>query len=164
MDMPRLIALILLALTSVHAQTVQPASRVYNYSATYQALKEALGLSDAQVQQFSELQRSRQTANQAVYRQITEKQNQMNKMLEAGSADAYTLGQLQIEMANLRKQVASTAPIRDQALAILDAAQRANLANLESALKLQQAAEQAVGMGLIEQPARGTPGFEFLSN
>jgi len=132
----------------------QPASRVYVYPTPYAALKEALALSDAQVQQLMEVQRSRQTANQAVYQQIAARQKQLTETMNSGNPDAFTVGQLEIDLANLRKQVASTAALHDQALAVLDSAQRAKLADLQNALKLQPAAQQAVGMGLIQPPSQ----------
>jgi Spy/CpxP family protein refolding chaperone len=131
----------------------------------YQALKDFLGLTDAQIKQLTDLQRSIQIANQATYQQIAIKQKQLNDMLNSGSADAAAVGKLEIEMAGLRKQAGAPKPTRDQALAILNDAQRAKLVELQNAFKLQQAAGQALGLGLIETPAQpvihamGEPGL-----
>jgi len=116
-------------------------------------LKQALGLTDAQLVQLQTLQRSRQAASQAVYQQVAAKQKQINDMLNSPAPDAAALGQLEIDMANLRKQAGAMPPIHDQALAILDDAQRAKLTDLQNAFKLQRAAGEAVGLGLIDPPA-----------
>ena len=49
--------------------------------ANYQALKQALALTDAQTQQLQDLQKNRQEAAQAVYQKISDKQRQLNEAL-----------------------------------------------------------------------------------
>jgi hypothetical protein len=147
----------------------QPARRVDVYPIPYAALREALALTDAQVQQLTELQRARQTADQAIYQRISAKQKQITEMLNGGNADALSLGRIEIEIAGLRRQMASPTPTRDQALSVLDSSQRAKLADLQNALNLQAAAQQAVGMGLIQPTAQpvmqygdhGDPGLGY---
>jgi Spy/CpxP family protein refolding chaperone len=134
------------------APKVQPAMQ-FPAPPGFADLKQALGLTDAQLMQLQNLQRSRQAASQAVYQQVAAKQKQINDMLNSPAPDAATLGQLEIDMANLRKQAGAMPPIHDQALAILDDAQRAKLTDLQNALKLQRAAGEAVGLGLLEPPA-----------
>jgi Spy/CpxP family protein refolding chaperone len=129
-----------------------PRPPVSVYQPAFEDLKQALGLTDAQLQQLQALQRTKQMASQAIYQQIGAKQKQLNDMLNSDKPDAQTLGQLEIDMANLRKQTMGTASVKDQALAILTDAQKAKLADLQNAMKLQRAAGEALGLGLIDPP------------
>ena len=128
---------------------------IFPPAAGYENLKQALGLTEVQVRQLQELQKARQTQSQAVYQQMSAKQKQLNDLLNAESTDALALGQLEIEVAKLRKQAAAQPPIRDQALAILNDDQRAKLVDLQNALKLQRAASEAIGLGLIDPQPMG---------
>jgi Spy/CpxP family protein refolding chaperone len=119
----------------------------------YQALKQALGLTDAQTQQLQDLQKNRQAKTQAIYQQISDKQKQLNDALASASPDAAAIGQLEIDMGNLRKQIGAGQSVRDEALALLNDAQRAKLTDLQNALQLQRAANEAIGLGLISPPA-----------
>ncbi len=74
-------------------------------------------------------------------------------MLNSQNADALAVGRLEIECADLRKQITAKARTRDQALAILDTARRAKLTALQNALNLQEAAMLAARLGLVELPA-----------
>ena len=121
-------------------------------AANYQALKQALGLTDAQAQQLQELQRKRQEATQAIYRQISDKQKQLNDMLASPSPNATSLGQLDIDIANLRKQIGAGPSVHDEAMAILNDGQKAKLTDLQNALQLQRAVNEAIGLGLISAP------------
>lgn len=121
-------------------------------SANYQALKQALGLTDAQTQQLQEIQKKRQETTQAVYRQISDKQKQLNDALASPNPSPASLGQLEIDMANLRKQIGAGPSIRDEAMAILNDAQKAKLVELQNALQLQRAVNEAVGLGLVILP------------
>ena len=55
-------------------------------------------------------------------------------------------------MANLRKQVGAGPSIRDEALAILTDAQKEKLKDLQNAMQLQRAANEAVGLGADYSP------------
>ena len=118
----------------------------------YQALKQALALTDAQTQQLQDLQKNRQEASQAIYRKISDKQQQLNEALASATPNPTTIGQLEIDMANLRKQIGAGPSIRDEALAILTDAQKEKLKDLQNALQLQRAANEAAGLGLITPP------------
>jgi hypothetical protein len=134
---------------------VPPALAGYFPAAGYEDLKQALGLTDAQVRQLQEMQKEKQVQSQALYQQMAAKQKQLNDMLNADSTDALALGNLEIEVAKLRKQAGTQPPIKGQALAVLNDAQRAKLADLQNALKLQRAAGEAMGLGLIDSPPVG---------
>lgn len=127
----------------------------------FEALKQTLGLTDSQVQQLQNLQKTRQAASQAIYQQIATKQKQLNDLLSSGTSDPIPLGQLEIDMANLRKQASTPISIRDQALAILNDGQRAKLADLQNALRLQRAAGEAMGLGLIDPLPAPAGGFRI---
>jgi len=117
------------------------------------ALIQYLGLSDAQVQALQDVQKSRNAANQAIYKQIGDKQMAINNLIASGSTDALQIGQLTIDINNLRKQLqTSGAPFHDQALAVLTPDQKNKLTGLTNALQLQPAAYQAINLNLIEQP------------
>jgi Spy/CpxP family protein refolding chaperone len=115
------------------------------------ALIQYLGLSDAQVQALQGVQNNRNAANQAIYKQISDKQTALNSLIATGSNDALQIGQLTLDINNLRKQLqTSGAPFREPALAVLTADQKAKLAGLTNALLLQPAAYQAVNLNLID--------------
>ena len=120
--------------------------------ANYQALKQALALTDAQTQQLQDLQKNRQEAAQAVYQKISDKQRQLNEALASPTPNPAAIGQLEIDMANLRKQIGAGPSVRDEALAILTDAQKEKLKDLQNAMQLQRAANEAIGLGLISAP------------
>ncbi len=120
-------------------------------------LKQALGLSDAQVNQLREIQR--QQPNRDLFAQIAERQRTLDKLLSEGSRDALTLGNVLVDMQNLRAQVKqNNERMRQQALAVLTPDQMKNLAKLEEAVKLRPAIEQAYIYGLLEPPAASATG------
>ncbi len=118
----------------------------------YQELKQALALTDAQTQQLQDLLKNRQEASQTIYRKISDKQQQLNEALASATPNPTTIGQLEIDMAILRKQIGAGPSVRDEALAILTDAQKEKLKDLQNALQLQRAANEAIGLGLITPP------------
>lgn len=124
----------------------------------YAQLKAYLNLTDTQVQNLLGIQASRNTAQQAIYQQINQKQTQLNLLLSQGTADALTVGQLEIDINNLRKQLPlPNSSFRTQALAVLTPDQTAKLPALVSALQLQATAYQAITLDLIDAPAPTGP-------
>ncbi|HLK47076.1 MAG TPA: hypothetical protein VKT49_03015 [Bryobacteraceae bacterium] len=120
----------------------------------YSQLKAYLNLTDTQVQNLISIQSSRNTAQQAIYKQINDKQTQLNMLLTQGTADALTVGQLEIDINNLRKQLPlPNSSYRQQALAVLTPDQTAKLPALVAALQLQTTAYQAITLDLIDAPA-----------
>jgi Spy/CpxP family protein refolding chaperone len=120
--------------------------------ANYQALKQVLSLTDAQTQQLQDLQKNRQEAAQAIYQKISDKQRQLNEALASATPNPAAIGQLEIDMSNLRKQIGAGPSVRDEALAILTDAQKEKLKELQNAMQLQRAANEAIGLGLISPP------------
>ena len=144
-----LLAVIITGTTVLCAQVVTPLPPI---PAPSTALMQYLGLSPTQLQALQDVQRSRTAADQATYKQINDKQMAINNLIASGSSDALMIGQLTLDISNLRKQLlTSGAPFRDQALAVLTPDQKNKLSGLTSALQLQPAAYQAITMNLIDQ-------------
>ena len=121
-------------------------------------LKAYLNLADAQVQALQAIQVNRNNAQQAIYKQINEKQMQLNALLGQGTSDALAVGQLEIDINNLRKQLPlPNSSYRTQARAVLDPGQTAKLPGLISALQLQLPAWQAITLDLIDAPGPTAP-------
>ncbi len=109
-----------------------------------------LGLSEFQIRQFDQL---RDDAQEPLWAQIREKAAQRMALLDSGlSADSPAAAQLGSDIDKLQAQVVKTGPPHDLALAVLDGAQKAKLAEFETAL---QAASEAIELGLIPKPAMG---------
>src|SRR5215831_230039 len=124
----------------------------------YTQLKAFLNLTDAQVQSLIQIQTNRTAAQQAIYKQINDKQTQLNQLLSQGTSDVLTVGQLELDINNLRKQLPlPNSTFRTSALAVLTPDQTAKLPDLVRALQLQQPAWQAITLDLIDAPAPSTP-------
>ncbi len=152
-----LLAGIIAGTTLLCAQIVTPLPPI---PAPNTALMQYLGLSDAQMQALQDVQKNRNAANQAIYKQMGDKQTAINSLIASGSNDALQVGQLTLDINNLRKQLlTSGAPFRDQALAVLTPDQKNKLTGLTNALQLQPAAYQAINLNLIDQlnPPRVLP-------
>jgi Spy/CpxP family protein refolding chaperone len=142
-----------LAIVPLPAQIV-PMPPVQNLQTVYAQLTAYLNLTDTQVQNLLSIQASRNNAQQAIYKQIADKQTQLNTLLSQGTADALTVGQLEIDINNLRKQLPlPNSSYRTQALAVLTPDQVAKLPPLVNALQLQATAWQASTLDLIDAPA-----------
>lgn len=117
------------------------------------ALKEALGLSDAQVEQLRNVRRDAATALKPEMEKVREKQRALGEAMKADNPDPAVVGRLMVEMKQMRTAARpERAALKEKALAILTAEQKAKLAELEKALKMAPAARQAAGLGLIEPP------------
>jgi hypothetical protein len=145
-----LLAGIIAGTTLLCAQIVTPLPPI---PAPNTALMQYLGLSDAQMQALQDVQKNRNAANQTIYKQMGDKQTAINNLITSGSNDALQVGQLTLDINNLRKQLlTSGAPFHDQALAVLTPDQKNKLTGLTNALQLQSTAYQAINLNLIEQP------------
>lgn len=119
----------------------------------YPELRRYLGLTDTQVDALADVQKSKSEAEGAIHRQIAERYRELNQLLREGSNDANRIGQLMVEINNLRRQLPLPAgPYRDAALKVLNDDQKARLPALEQALRLAPAAWQAASLVLIDQP------------
>lgn len=141
------ITLILIGSAGLSAQstTIYPPIQI-----NYQDLKTYLNLSDTQLQSLETIQTNKNQAQQAIFQQINTKQQQLNALLNANSSDATQIGQLTIDINNLRKQLPlPLEPYHSQAVAVLTPDQQSKLAALTTALQLGSAASQAVILSLI---------------
>ena len=121
----------------------------------YNEIRQYLVLSDAQVKSLEQVQSNRREAETAIYRQMAEKQSALNSLLQAGSTDALRIGQLTIELSNLRRGLPLSAePYRSSALAVLAPEQKAKLQALADALRLAPAAYEAISFNLLDPPNR----------
>lgn len=142
------------AVASFLAIVPLPGQIVQTLQPVYAQLKAYLNLTDTQVQNLLSIQASRNNAQQAIYKQIADKQTQLNTLLSQGTTDALTVGQLEIDINNLRKELPlPNSPYRTQALAVLTPDQVAKLPSLVTALQLQTTAWQANALDLIDAPA-----------
>lgn len=117
------------------------------------AVKDYLGLTDAQVQS---IQQARQRAGEnarTTFEQIRTKQTALRDLLDKGTTDAAAVGKLTLEIEALRKQAKEAmSGVRTQSAAQLTAAQAAKLKSLEEAAELQPALHGAMALGLLEPP------------
>jgi Spy/CpxP family protein refolding chaperone len=119
----------------------------------WQALRQHLTLTDAQVGSLQQILEQRQNAERAIYEQIRERQSQLNTLLRQGSNDASTIGRLMVEINNLQRQLPLPGgSYRAQALAVLTDGQKAKLPALADALRLALPANEAVSLNLIDRP------------
>jgi Spy/CpxP family protein refolding chaperone len=117
------------------------------------ALKEFLGLTDAQVQQLVELRKSQPAAVQPLREQLRTKAEAMREEMQKANPDTNKVAQLMVEMKAIREQIrAEHGKLNDQAKALLTEEQKVKLAQLEAAQKLAPAIRQGIGLGLLSGP------------
>jgi hypothetical protein len=149
-----LIAVSVLCLTQMAGQdlTIQPMP-LPRPQEQYDAVRQFLVLTPAQLSALMALQTSKRNAEAEIYRQMHQKQTELDALLQAGSNDAVSIGRLMVDINNLRKELPDAgAPFRNQALAVLEEPQKARLAQLTQALELQPTANEAVQLNLVEYP------------
>jgi Spy/CpxP family protein refolding chaperone len=128
------------------------------YQPTFDDVKATLGLTDDQVAKLKQLQQDKTAATQAFYGKMSEKQKELNQLLESNSADAAKVGQVMLELQQLRKQPPPGAgDTHEKALALLDAGQQSKLEKLQEALKLRNAVDQALQLALLNPPPPAAP-------
>src|SRR5512140_1091929 len=124
------------------------------------ALKEALNRTDGQLTQRRQVQQNRIQANRQLQEQIAERQQTLAQTLRQSAPDAVTVGNLLLDANKLRKQIqGNDETYRGTAANVLTADQKKKLQDLENALKLRPAIEQALALGLLAPPADAGPGF-----
>ena len=107
-------------------------------------------LSDSQVRRFELLQEG---AREPMYAQIAELEKDRSELLNSGlRVDSPAVIQLTSDISKLHVHLAATRPPRDLALAVLDDAQKARLADFETALDLVR---EAIEIKLIPTPPKG---------
>ena len=117
------------------------------------ALKEYLGLTDAQMEQMRTLRRDQAEQVRPDAQAVRAKAQELRKEMQSSAPDPAKVGQLTVELKQLReKAMAERSGFGDKVRAVLTADQQAKLKALEEAAKLAPAARQAAAMGLIAPP------------
>jgi Spy/CpxP family protein refolding chaperone len=123
-------------------------------------LKTYLSLTDGQVQSLQTIQKGLRSSTATLRQQVAAKQTELNTNLQSGSASAATVGQLQLDILALRKQIGDAeAATRPQMLAVLTPNQQALLQKLVEAQKLQAAVREAEMLGLVSPAGGRGPGM-----
>jgi Spy/CpxP family protein refolding chaperone len=125
-----------------------------------EAVKAALELSDAQVQQLVQLQQEEQQVLQPLRQQAQEKRKALQQAREAANPNPTTVGQLVLDLQKLAGQIQTVnQTFHTKALDLLDATQKEKLQTLEEvterAMRARQAANGARALNLLLPPVRG---------
>lgn len=152
----RLTLALLISASGLFAQMQMPGGmpggqpNFQRYQPNYDDVKAALGLSEEQVTKLKQFQQDKMAATQAFYSKMADKQKELNQLLESNSTDAARIGQLMLELQQLRKQPApGGADIHEKAVEVLTAPQKVKLEKLEEALKMRSAVDQATQLALL---------------
>jgi Spy/CpxP family protein refolding chaperone len=159
---------ITLAATAVFAQGPGgPHMRGMSGPAKTTAVQTYLNLTDAQVTSLQQLRTAEAAALKPIFQQIGPLRQTLRTQEQGSSADATSVGKLVLSIQALEQQVA---PIRtsyqQQALAVLTATQKTQLAALQSAAALIPAIHEAGALNLLTAPegseGPGGPGTEGM--
>ncbi len=116
-------------------------------------VKAYLSLTDAQVTQLQQIEQDERTANQSVHQQIADKETALQTALGGTSPTAAELGNLLLDIKNLRAQIKQNRDkSQTQAVALLNDAQKPKLQALQDASSLEPAIRQATMLNLITPP------------
>jgi len=156
----RLIAITLIA-TAAFAQG--PGGRQHGMAAgKTTAVQSYLNLTDAQITSLQQLRQSEMAALKPIFQQIGPLRHSLRTEEQSSSADATTVGKLVLSIQNLEQQAAPIrASYQQQALAVLTAPQKTQLAALQSAAALMPAIHEATELNLLTPPkgSEGPGGF-----
>lgn len=159
-------AILLAALLSTPALLAQPGPGPHGPRgmANLDALKQVLGLTDQQVTDLKTARESFFTNElRPILEQVREKRQALREEMQRESPSASIVGQLQVEIAELGKQVkAKHAAQVEQLKGMLTDPQKAKLAELQQAAALLPAIHQARALSLLDAPEGefgGGPGF-----
>lgn len=124
------------------------------------AVKSALSLSGAQLDQIKQLRKNAFTANETLRSQMREKQQSLRSAMKAENPDGAAIAAALRDLQSLRTQMKTQHDDLAKATkAVLTPQQASQLASLEQAMKLAPAARQAVALGLITPPDTGAAGM-----
>lgn len=117
------------------------------------AVREALDLTDSQVQQLRDLRKSQMEALKPTFEQMRTKQEALKKEMDTDNPNPATVGQLTVELKALRKSIADGQAERvSKAQAILTPEQQDKLKGLKDARGRMPAVQQAMVLGLLAPP------------
>ena len=121
-------------------------------SAQVPDLKAVLNLSDSQIQSLVQLQQQKPQTLQPLVQQMQQDQQKLQQLLGT-NPDPAAVGSLVIEINTISRQVQQVmSNSQQQALNILQPAQKTQVQSLGEVLRLQSAAQQAVALGLLIPP------------
>ena len=122
-----------------------------------------LNLTDAQIGSLQQLRQAEMTALKPIFEQIAPLRQNLRTQTQSASADATAVGKAVLNIQALEQQAAPIrASYQQQALAVLTAAQKTQLAALQSAAALMPAIHEAMGLNLLTPPnGPEGPGGEF---
>lgn len=124
----------------------------------YDAVRQYLVLTDSQIASLKQIQDTRQRTDQSRWEQVSQKQQQLQALLNQGSNDAVAIGRLMIDINAMQRQTPdSGAEYRAQALNVLTPQQKQKLPSLAEALQLAPTAGEAIALNLIEPPRYDGP-------
>ena len=117
------------------------------------ALKQALGLTDAQVQQLRGLRREQAQSFRPAMEQMRGKSQALREAMAAPNPDPAQVGQMMVELKGMREQMRTArGSLNEKALAVLTPDQKTRLKSLEEARKAAPALRQAMALGLVAPP------------
>jgi Spy/CpxP family protein refolding chaperone len=117
------------------------------------ALKTALGLTDAQVQQLRDLRKLQADAAKPIMDEIRGKRQAVADAMKSATPDSTLIGQLMVDIRKLNDSLKGLRADREaKALAILTPDQKTKLTALQDAQKLMPAVAQATALGLLAPP------------
>lgn len=156
--MRRLILLTVAVATTLLAQP--PARRPFaagnqtgQQAPRFTALKDYLGLTDAQVTALADARKKQFDATQPAREQLRAKVDALRTEMRKDNPDGSVIGSLTVEIKKLREEMRTAhRAVSPAALAVLTPDQQAKLKALEEARKLFPAAAQAGAAGLIAAP------------
>lgn len=159
---PRILLLTLLSAVLLFAQTQpQPAPGAGGPAPGIAALKNALDLTDQQIQQLTQLRREEAAVLQPIRQQIQEKSQALKEALASPNPDRTLVGSLTVEIRNLRQQVQETNKLyHEKALAVLTPDQKTKLdqlANVSRRAALAGPALRAATLLNLILPPPGVP-------
>jgi Spy/CpxP family protein refolding chaperone len=122
-------------------------------AANLDALKTAIGLTDAQVQQLKDLRSQQFQDMKPALDEIRAKAQELRAATQAQTPDAATVGKLTLELKSLRESMQSNrTALEAKTKALLTPDQIAKLKPLEDAQKLMPAIHEAMALGLLAPP------------
>jgi Spy/CpxP family protein refolding chaperone len=120
------------------------------------ALKEAVGLTDAQAQQLRDLRKQQFQAAKPTFEQLRDKRQALAEAMKAEDPNPAQVGQLMVDMKKLGQTMRATqTENRAKAQEILTPEQKGKLQELQQAGRKGMAARQAMAAGLLAPPERG---------
>ncbi|HUE00583.1 MAG TPA: periplasmic heavy metal sensor [Bryobacteraceae bacterium] len=126
------------------------------------AVQTYLNLTDAQISTLQQLHQSEMAALKPIFEQMAPLRQNLHTQTQSSGADAAAVGKAVLSIQALEQQAAPIrASFQQQALAVLTAAQKTQLAALQSAAALMPAIHEAMGLNLLAPPAgaEGPGGF-----